>query len=75
MAEPIVIYCRENGPYLLQGAARIVDHQGNEFKVPPGKENIALCRCGHSHKKPFCDGTHRQAGFRAAETAAPPLAT
>ena len=83
MAEAIVIRCRENGPYLLQGPIKIVDHQGNEFTIPPGKDNIALCRCGKSTKKPFCDGSHRTAGFCAAEiaprpsaeTAGPPSAT
>ena len=75
MAETIVIRCRENGPYLLQGPIQIVDHQGNEFTIPPGKDNIALCRCGKSAKKPFCDGSHRTVGFCAAETAAPPSAT
>jgi CDGSH-type Zn-finger protein len=69
MAETIVIRCRENGPYLLQGPVRIVDHQGNEFAIPPGKDNVALCRCGRSVKKPFCDGSHRTTGFQAAETA------
>jgi CDGSH-type Zn-finger protein len=71
MAETIVISCRENGPYFLRGPAKILDHQGNEFTIPPGKENIALCRCGKSTKKPFCDGSHRTTGFQAAETAAP----
>ncbi len=75
MAEPIVIRCRENGPYLLQGPAKIMDHLGNEFVIPPGKESIALCRCGQSNKKPFCDGTHRQVGFQAAQTAGTPSPT
>jgi CDGSH-type Zn-finger protein len=69
MAEPFVIRCRENGPLVLQGPCRIVDHQGNEFTPPAGKETIALCRCGHSKNKPFCDGSHRQCGFQAAELA------
>jgi CDGSH-type Zn-finger protein len=69
MAEVLTIRCRENGPLVVAGAARIVDHLGNEFPVPTGKENIALCRCGQSSNKPFCDGSHRQAGFQAAQTA------
>lgn len=70
MAEPIVIRCRENGPYVVEGAVKLTDHLGNEFTIPPGKDKIALCRCGHSRGKPFCDGSHRTAGFQAAEVAA-----
>lgn len=69
MVDPTLIRCRENGPYLIQAQIKIVDHLGNEFALPPGKDNIALCRCGHSKNKPFCDGSHRQVGFQAAETA------
>jgi len=72
MAEEVVIRCRENGPYVIQGPVRIVDHQGNEFTPPPGKPVIALCRCGQSGNRPFCDGSHRQAGFQAGEQANPP---
>ena len=70
MAEPVLIRCRENGPLVVKGAVRVVDHLGNEFAPPPGKEGIALCRCGQSKSKPFCDGSHRHCGFQAAETAA-----
>jgi CDGSH-type Zn-finger protein len=76
MADPIVIRCRENGPYLIPVTAiKVVDHLGNEFTIPPGKDNIALCRCGHSKNKPFCDGSHRTCGFQAAETAPTPQTT
>lgn len=72
MSEPVVtIRCRENGPLVLPTTIKIVDHLGNEFTLPEGKDVIALCRCGHSEKKPFCDGHHRQANFQAAETAGP----
>jgi CDGSH-type Zn-finger protein len=71
MDEPVVIRCRENGPYLVKGVVRITDHLGNEFTPPPGKEFIALCRCGSSKNKPFCDGTHKQIGFQAAEVVKP----
>jgi len=69
MSEPLLIRCRENGPYVIQGAVRVVDHLGNVFTPPPGKDSIALCRCGHSRRKPFCDGSHKQCGFMAAESA------
>jgi CDGSH-type Zn-finger protein len=71
MSEPLVIRCRENGPYVIQGAVKVVDHQGNEFTIPPGKDNVALCRCGQSRNKPFCDGSHRQCAFVAGELAGP----
>lgn len=72
MSEPITIRCRENGPLVVQGPVRVIDHHGNVFPIPAGKDNVALCRCGHSQGKPFCDGSHRQANFRAAETAGTP---
>lgn len=69
MSEPLEIRCRENGPYVIKGAVRIVDHLGNEFAIPPGKDTVALCRCGQSKKRPFCDGSHRECAFQAAELA------
>ncbi len=67
--EPLTIRCRENGPLVLPMTVRIVDHLGNAFPLPTGKENLALCRCGASKNKPFCDGSHKTCGFQAAETA------
>jgi CDGSH-type Zn-finger protein len=75
MADEVVIRCRENGPYVIQGPVRIIDHQGSEFTPPPGKPAIALCRCGRSGNRPFCDGSHRQADFLAGELASPPTET
>lgn len=74
MADPIVIRCRENGPLVIQGPVKVVDHLGNEFMLPVGKETVALCRCGQSKNKPFCDGTHKTCGFMAVEIAAAPPA-
>jgi CDGSH-type Zn-finger protein len=65
----ITIRCRENGPLVVEGPITIIDHQGNPFALPTGKPAIALCRCGQSANKPFCDGSHRQCGFQAAELA------
>jgi CDGSH-type Zn-finger protein len=48
MSEPITIRCRENGPLVVHGPVKVIDHQGNEFVLPAGKEFVALCRCGHS---------------------------
>ena len=57
------------GPLLVQGAGSIelVDARGNSFPVE--KDSIALCRCGASENKPFCDGTHRDCGFEGASEA------
>lgn len=73
MAEPLIIRCRENGPYVIQGNVQVTDHLGNVFTPPPGKDTIALCRCGQSKRRPFCDGSHKACNFQAAETATPPI--
>jgi CDGSH-type Zn-finger protein len=44
-----------NGPYLVTGAVHLTDVDGREIPHP---EQMALCRCGGSGNKPFCDGTH-----------------
>ncbi len=58
------ITTRLNGPLLVQGPAKLCDHEGNEFNLA-GKETYALCRCDQSQKKPFCDGAHKTCGFTA----------
>jgi CDGSH-type Zn-finger protein len=57
------IRASENGPYLITGTANYIDADGNE-ETTKGKM-IALCRCGQSSNKPFCDGTHKRVGFTA----------
>jgi CDGSH-type Zn-finger protein len=69
MAEEVIIRCRENGPLVVTGPVQIIDHLGNAFTIPAGKPSIALCRCGQSKNKPFCDGSHRTCQFVAAELA------
>ena len=69
MLEPIVIRCRDNGPFVIKAPVQVVDHDGKPFTIPAGKETIALCRCGASKNKPFCDGAHNGCGFQAAEKA------
>lgn len=61
----VEIKARQNGPYVIMGTATYTDADGNE-QTTPGT-NIALCRCGQSGNKPFCDGTHRKVGFEAKE--------
>jgi CDGSH-type Zn-finger protein len=72
MEPQVTIKVRENGPLLITGAVKLLDHQGNEFTIPPGKDTVALCRCGQSKNRPFCDGAHKQCGFMAAEVAVKP---
>jgi CDGSH-type Zn-finger protein len=64
----VVIKARRNGPYKIEGPVRIVDAEGREFAIPDG-EAIALCRCGQSRTKPFCDKSHRRVGFVADDVA------
>ena len=66
--EPVVIKVRSNGPYKVTGPVTIIDADGNEFELPEG-DGVVLCRCGASTTKPFCDKTHSQIGFEAAERA------
>jgi CDGSH-type Zn-finger protein len=58
----------KNGPYIVTGEVELIDADGNKF---PAAKRIALCRCGASTEKPFCDGTHSKIGFKAAERAVP----
>jgi CDGSH-type Zn-finger protein len=64
----VTITIRKNGPYIVSGTVELKDADGNVY---PAKESMALCRCGASTKKPFCDGTHSKIGFQAAEQAVP----
>lgn len=64
----VVIKANKNGPYIVTGPAEIVDHTGEAWDVSERK-SVALCRCGASVTKPFCDGTHTRIGFEAAEQA------
>ncbi len=57
----------ENGPYLVKGPVTVLDADGSAYEVD--RSTIALCRCGGSTSKPFCDGTHSKMGFDAAERA------
>ncbi|NIL96197.1 MAG: CDGSH iron-sulfur domain-containing protein [Planctomycetales bacterium] len=65
----VTIRCRQNGPFVVEGPVTVVDHEGNTFPIAADKPAIALCRCGASQNRPFCDGTHKTCGFEAAETA------
>lgn len=66
MAET-TISVRENGPYVVRGPVRLLDSDGVTYQLSGAA--VALCRCGASTTKPFCDGTHSRIGFEAAERA------
>lgn len=53
----------KNGPLLVKGPVQLLDAQGKSIAVQEG-QSIALCRCGHSANKPFCDGAHQKAAFQ-----------
>lgn len=59
------IRCRVNGPLVIEGPVIVTDHEGHPFPRNHDKPLIALCRCGHSANKPFCDGAHKTCGFQA----------
>ena len=54
----------QNGPIVLDTQATFSLATGEASEQKPGP--LFLCRCGQSQTKPFCDGTHRKAGFEAA---------
>ncbi len=68
----VKIRLRPNGPLVVEGPIEIIDQNGNPFPINKDKAVVALCRCGASENRPFCDGTHRTSGFvceRLAPTA------
>lgn len=67
--ERVEIRVRHNGPYKISGPVRVIDADGKDYDLSKRGETIVLCRCGGSTTKPFCDGTHSQIGFEAAERA------
>jgi CDGSH-type Zn-finger protein len=63
----VLITPYRDGPLLVRGPATLRDESGRE--IVTHRDPIALCRCGKSRIKPFCDGTHKLTGFRASATA------
>jgi CDGSH-type Zn-finger protein len=59
----MVVTPYRDGPYLLRGSFALRDQDGNE--IANARRVVALCRCGKSRTRPFCDGTHKLIGFRA----------
>ena len=65
---PATVTPCENGPLLIRGTFTIVAQDGTV--IEPGRRTVALCRCGRSAIKPFCDGTHKVIRFQAPSTPA-----
>lgn len=65
MAEETTVKILNNGPLYVEGQFKIVTASGKEVSFEGNK--VALCRCGASTNKPFCDGKHREIGFTASE--------
>jgi CDGSH-type Zn-finger protein len=62
VSRPSVTVYRD-GPLILRGDVQILDQDGNE--IDPGRATVALCRCGKSRDRPFCDGSHQIVRFHA----------
>ncbi len=64
------IELRPDGPLLVSHLKRLTNERGEEIET---KETIALCRCGGSSNKPFCDGTHKRIDFSSVRETERPL--
>jgi CDGSH-type Zn-finger protein len=62
MSEKVTMRVKPNGSIRVTGTVDFVDAEGH---VIESKTDFSLCRCGHSKEKPFCDGSHKAAGFEA----------
>ncbi len=60
--ETQIVACND-GPLLVRGPMELLDSDGNP--IPRRRSTVALCRCGASAIKPFCDGTHKLVGFKS----------
>jgi CDGSH-type Zn-finger protein len=63
LGERATITPYENGPLIVRGPVELRTQDGR--RIEPGRKTIALCRCGRSATKPFCDGSHKAVLFRA----------
>ena len=69
MSEKAKIEAMDDGPLIISGLGSLEGGDGQEVAV---KKKIALCRCGASGNKPFCDGSHREADFKSSLSHAEP---
>lgn len=65
--ERVVITPYRDGPYLVRGPVELRDQDGEP--IVSDRRVVALCRCGRSRIRPFCDGTHHLIRFRADSAA------
>jgi CDGSH-type Zn-finger protein len=73
----VTVLVRKDGPLWIIGDFNLVDADGNAIPIPDAKRKVtpvglprvALCRCGGSVIKPFCDGAHSKIGFIGAQAA------
>ena len=65
----VAIRMLPNGPLLVEGSIQLTDSDGHAFPLAADKPAIALCRCGDSKNRPFCDGSHKSCGFESDEKA------
>ncbi|WP_315638372.1 MULTISPECIES: CDGSH iron-sulfur domain-containing protein [Microbacterium] len=63
--EPVTVTTYPDGPLLVRGEIEL--HASDGTVIDPRRRTVALCRCGLSALKPFCDGTHKAAGFRTED--------
>jgi CDGSH-type Zn-finger protein len=60
----VTVTTLKNGPLLVKGAVQIQDAAGTPIPPKDASGTVALCRCGQSKSKPFCDGSHKAANFQ-----------
>jgi CDGSH-type Zn-finger protein len=64
----VTVKALKDGPFEVAGGAKVQDINGKEY-VESALDPLYLCRCGQSRNKPFCDGSHKDAVFKADERA------
>jgi len=69
MSDDVTIRVTRNGPLTVKGPVRLEGADGEAWTDVPEGANVALCRCGLSAVKPFCDGSHNRGGFASTATA------
>jgi CDGSH-type Zn-finger protein len=72
-ARPVTITACPDGPLLVRGDLEVFDDDGKP--VPTSRRTFALCRCGASAIRPFCDGSHKLVGFRTSPPPRTPAVT